>query len=170
MLRKVNVNLSSTASPSFSSLLVWILSCPIHGVAALQAVHHLAISHFSFQIHIPQRCTQVFTDHTLLHLRDIGLAEWQPSQFPHQLNCWAVRVHLFRQYAQNYPKHGEVKYNGNHLGATKVSATCGAFGTRNIIAFLQKDRMSIQIVMFSGCDKRISTSGVWNSGLCLAFR
>ena len=68
------------------------------------------------------------------------------------------------------PNMGEVEYNGNHLGATKVSATCGAFGTRNIIAFLQKDRMSLQSVMFSGCDKRILTSGVWNSGLCLAFR
>ena len=44
LVREANVNLSSTASPCFSSLLVRILSCPIQGVAALQAVHHLVVS------------------------------------------------------------------------------------------------------------------------------
>ena len=125
--------------------------------------------YFIFQIHIPQ----IYSYLPITHYCTCGTLVLQNGSPPSFLTSSTAGQSEFTCSDNMFriiPNMGEVEYNGNHLGATKVSATCGAFGTRNIIAFLQKDRMSIQIVMFSGCDKRISTSGVWNSGLCLAFR
>ena len=117
---KLKIYLSSTASPSFPSPFVWIFSCPIQGVATLQAVHDLVMSaHHILSFLFPnlQRCMEIFANPTSFHLRDIGLAKWKPSQLPHQINSWAVRVYLLGQVFNN-PFHFvlfKLKHDGSRM-------------------------------------------------------